>query len=274
MPRKCCIYACCTNYDSQDENAKIPVYCLPKDDEERAKWIKAIPNANLTVNGDTVICALHWPQDFDKIKVRGGKLRPKDPPSMWLNIPSSQVPTPSASRRTTLRASSSVRNVQKDELEQFLAKDKVSFSTLEERLVNNKWDQFYQYSIIAFLIANVIIIQSNHYESGISMHLIKIFENLGFETYHCGVKCHIPSLSSNRITTVQSMSVLDEILRFLSSMPADNKKQIILQQVTAMGPKCIGKKLYFPEMIERSFGYFATSRALYTNLRDDFNYHP
>ena len=37
-----------------------------------------IHNANLRVIKDTVVCALHWPSDFEEIKVNG-KSRPNVP---------------------------------------------------------------------------------------------------------------------------------------------------------------------------------------------------
>ena len=61
MPRKCCVYACKTNYDSKKCSAtssceKIPMFRLPSDKEEKNKWIQAVPNADLTISSNTVIC--------------------------------------------------------------------------------------------------------------------------------------------------------------------------------------------------------------------------
>ena len=58
------------------------MYRFPSDNVEREKWIKAIPNSNLDVTKYTVICELHWPPNFDTVIVRGGKRRPKNPPSV------------------------------------------------------------------------------------------------------------------------------------------------------------------------------------------------
>ena len=80
MPKKCCVFACRTNYASERSKSgaskKIPVYRFPREEEEKQNWIKVIPNDNLTVNQNTVICELHWPEDYEKIKAKGGKLRP------------------------------------------------------------------------------------------------------------------------------------------------------------------------------------------------------
>ena len=140
MLRKCCAYACRTNYDrktnnTEDPGKKLSVNRLPTDTEERRKWMKAVPNANLTVNSNIVLCELHWPKKFETIKVRGRKLRPKNPPSVWPRVPTSQIPTPLASERTTKRTSSAVRNSKDDELNLFLLKDAVLFSVLKHELI-------------------------------------------------------------------------------------------------------------------------------------------
>ena len=71
MGKKYCVHACNTNYSSEKlKSDKISVYCFPKAATEK-KRIKAIPNANLTVSIDTVVCALHWPSGFVEIKVNG-----------------------------------------------------------------------------------------------------------------------------------------------------------------------------------------------------------
>ena len=101
MGKKFCVYACKTNYSSEKlKSDKISVYRFPKDEREKEKWIKAVPNANLRVSKDNVDCALHWPSGFEEIKVNG-KSRPKDPPSIWPGVPSIQVPTSSPPPRPT-----------------------------------------------------------------------------------------------------------------------------------------------------------------------------
>lgn len=109
------------------------MYRLPRTIEERERWIEALPNTNLTVNNNSVICELHWPNKFEGIKLRGGKLRPKNPPSVWPVIPLSQIPSASPPERITERASCSVRNVKGDELEAFQEIDTISYATLKEK---------------------------------------------------------------------------------------------------------------------------------------------
>ena len=93
-------------------------------------------NGNLTVYSYTVLCELHWPKKFQTIKERGGKFRPKNPPSAWPGVPSSQVSTPSAPERTIKRTSSAVRNSKDDDkLNLFLLRDTVLFSELKDELI-------------------------------------------------------------------------------------------------------------------------------------------
>ena len=105
---------------------------FPKDETEKEKWIKAIPNANLRIKIKikdkvkiTVVCALHWHKGFEEIKVNG-KPQPKDPPSIWAGVPSSQVTTLSLSPRPTKKAFSSTRSIEEDQLLEFLSNDKVT----------------------------------------------------------------------------------------------------------------------------------------------------
>ena len=39
--------------------------------KQMQKWIIVIPNTNLRVCKDTVVCALNWPSGFEEIKVNG-----------------------------------------------------------------------------------------------------------------------------------------------------------------------------------------------------------
>ena len=45
MPRKCCATGCNSNYNSVKD--KTTTFRLPRDPEERQRWIKAIPRENI-----------------------------------------------------------------------------------------------------------------------------------------------------------------------------------------------------------------------------------
>ena len=70
----------------------IPVFRFPKKSEEKNRRIQAVPNANLIVNESTVVCELHWPAGYETKSVNG-KLRRKNPPSVWPGVPVSQIPS-------------------------------------------------------------------------------------------------------------------------------------------------------------------------------------
>ena len=125
------------------------MYLFPKDEKEKEKWIEAVPNANLRVSKDIVVCALHWPSGFEDIKVNG-KSRPKDPPSIWPGVPSSQTPTAS-------KPCSSTRSIEEDQLSEFLSSDKVTFTSLKENLKNQRESLVH---LSCFIIEDILYVQS------------------------------------------------------------------------------------------------------------------
>ena len=126
MVRKCCVTGCRSNYDSTN---KVTVFRLPKDKDERERWMKAIPRDNIPDSPNTVVCIKHFPEGFETVSVKG-KLRPKNPPSVFPDLPKSLIPTSVPKARTTCRSRSSVRSVEPDQLQEYLQQDSVSFDLL------------------------------------------------------------------------------------------------------------------------------------------------
>ena len=93
--------------------------------------------------------------------------------------------------------------------------------------------------VISFMADNVLVIQSSKL-NGIPLFLVKIFNNLRFEMFHCGDKCYITSLSRNYMTTVDFCSKLEKINRVLKSIDIGNKKDVIQQQLSVMSIKLLG----------------------------------
>lgn len=137
------------------------MFRFPKEENVKQVWISAIPNANLTVSKDTVICELHWPSEFETISING-KLRPRYPPSVWPNVPSSQIPTPALPLRTTKRALCSHRNREEDQLAVFLEQDTVSFCEMKDTLLQSKRDL--PVPVITYMDESVLIVQSETFE--------------------------------------------------------------------------------------------------------------
>ena len=146
----------------------------------------------MVVTKYTVICELHW--HFDTVKVRGGKRRPKNPPSVWLGIALSQIPTANPTERTTKRSLSGIRSTLDDELDTFLKRDKATFCDIKNKFINSSG---HKYPVKLFMVDGYIVIQSLQFFNGIPFFVIKIYENFTFETFHYGIKCHISSLTVN-----------------------------------------------------------------------------
>ena len=227
---------------------------------------KGIPNLNLRVSKDTVVCVLHWPSGFEEIKVNG-KFRPNNPLLIWPGVASSQVPISSPPPRPTKKTCSSTRSIEEDQLSEFLSSDKVTFISLKENLLKNQTESLVNLS--CFIIADTLYVQSQQYLNGVPLLIVNIFKDLNFETYRCGIKCTISTPSKNRVMTAYAWSVFEEIIRYLKNMAIDNKKCVLQDHLSAMAPT-VGKRMYSQELIVRAFQYFATSMSLYNQLRIDY----
>lgn len=120
MPNKCSVGNCRSNYRSLGA-PYIPVYSLPSDPEERARWIRALPNV---INSEKVfICRKHWPDDCNMVKVKRF-LRPRDPPSLFDTPTSYRIQQQPSSRNVKERGVSlESRGAVPDELSIFEMQD-------------------------------------------------------------------------------------------------------------------------------------------------------
>ena len=118
----------------ETQNVNIFSY-FPSDHDERLRWIKALPNANLRVEDITKnmgICEKHWPSNVPK-QLCGRHLCPSVPPSCFSSqIPQSSLPTAPATPRSTSKALSSVRTIDTDETKEFLRLDSLSTKPSED----------------------------------------------------------------------------------------------------------------------------------------------
>ena len=114
MGKKCCVYNCKTNYNSQkkshvtQDGENVSVFRFPKKEtepENLQRWFEIVSkvNANLKVGPETVICEAHWPKDYPRYKKKG-RWRPSVPPSLFPNIPPSIVPRLPPKLRETTRS--------------------------------------------------------------------------------------------------------------------------------------------------------------------------
>ena len=112
------------------------------------------------------------------------------------------------------KTSSTVRNQIADELNPFLQLDKINYSNLKETLLNNKKD--FVCPVVVFLDENILTVQSSKFVDGIPLFMLRIYNNLYFETllYYMFIykQCYI---SKTRINTVDTWSKLEEIIWYL-----------------------------------------------------------
>ena len=286
MGKKCCFALCRSNYDqskaksqilkernnnkNEDRNVRVATFGFPNDPGDRKKWIRAVPYMSEDdFNGykcPPVLCAKHWPSDFETTKSVNGKIRPKHPPTVFPGVPSSEIPTPEPLPRPTKRASFEVRTTLEDQMGKFLEADRLSNESLVLTVATRK----FEVPVTTFLIDNVQWIQSNEFIHGIPLFALKIFKDMTFRSFHMGIQCSIPTLYRNNIYRLNTWSRIDEALRSLSRRDFSHHEKILQQQIDAMKPIRVGKKVYTPETLVRAFEYYSTSRCLYGKLRHDF----
>ena len=155
---------------------------------------------------------------------------------------------------------STVRNQIADEVNLFLELDKIIQIRKKVCLTTKK-----TCPVIAFLDKNILTVQSSKFVDGISLFMLRIYNNLCFETFHFGAKCYINRLSKNWMNTIDTLWKLEEIIRYLNSMAFDHKKISLVNNFLTMA-----LKKYSSDIVICAFGYYVTSRTLYNRLRDNF----
>ena len=61
-----------------------------------------------------------------------------------------------------------------------------------------------------------------------------------------------------------------EAIRYLTNIELSIKKQVIVESLSSMKVLSIGDTLYSSNTIVRAFEYFSVSRALYKQIRNDY----
>ncbi|XP_047138875.1 THAP domain-containing protein 2-like [Hydra vulgaris] len=100
MVRRCCVTNCNGNYNPQN---RVKAFRLPRNIEERKRWIAIIPRDNIPDTNNTVVCERHWPKGYLNVSDYG-KLRPRDAPLVFSCIKPSLVPTVSVPLRKTSKS--------------------------------------------------------------------------------------------------------------------------------------------------------------------------
>lgn len=171
-------------------------------------------------------------------------------------------------------SSSASRSQTKDELPTFIKQDNLNY--FEELCINIKHHKF-EFDVIHYMVSDCLLLQSKERSqcdcSCIPKFALKIMPKMKYERYNFGIQCQINSLTKNRIHIINAWSCIVEALRFLNNLEIDQKKRVLMQQVEVMSRKNssnIFEQQYPPEVVIHAFEYFATSRSLYQQLRNDF----
>ena len=253
MGRKCCIIHYKGNYDEEN---KTKIFRLPSaktKHTERQRWIKTIPNT-VPNSKDTSICEKHWPTNYETVSVNG-KLRPRDPPSIFSGVPQSVIPTPPSKPRTT-ESIFDFRTKMDDQYEDFKTRDVLKFDHLKGDIPSHKFST----SFVCYRIESTIHIQSSrNFNDGVPLFLLKIHREYKFRAFRAGVRCGISTLMKNRITMIYSWSKLEEAIRFLQHQPLNKQKLVIKEHLESIVTHKPGEKVYNTETIVRAFKYYATS---------------
>ena len=160
-----------------------------------------------------------------------------------------------------------VRTHLEDELPQFTVSDKISHEILARDFSSH---EFHNTSVVSYRSGMDFWIQSVEFFLRIPKFSVKIKTDLTYEAFHAGIQLTAPSLSENRITKLDSWSKLEEVIRFLRFKENSHKENVLQQHIQCMNPQIIGEKMYLTDIIIRAFNYFASSRHLYSKLREDY----
>ena len=192
MVKHCLFPNCNPNYVSRDGSRigkKVPIFRFPKNEEECAWWIKAIPLRKTLNSKTSFICERHWPTGYEKISKKG-KQRPRDPPTVWPNhpevVPPSQRPTLPPKPRPTSRTSLVLRGTQPCEMALFRERDVVYFEDIQSR-VSTETDRFCC-QVTSYESDRKVIIQTTTTSNGVPTFMVQIHEDLKFSAFHMGVK--------------------------------------------------------------------------------------
>lgn len=285
MPRKCCVFGCKSNYDSQEKNP-ITTYSFPTDPGESERWRKSLPNY-VTITKYTAVCFYHWPANFDTISSYGHK-RPKHPPSIFQNIPHSCIPTQQPKKRDLAekKLSLSVRSAVPDEYEEFNNQDIIkSWEDLKKNIAQcdavrnlNCFVQVDKDSIDLYYLCNkrievTVIIDSSfcakvkHFNTSVDVRRL-----LGFQ-------CHLERWSQIEPIVKQACSTdlsLSDEVKVMSKQIQDimseenteenSKISFLLDNINLLLIQPNGRRYTVNEMLTASEFYFA-SRSAYCVLR-------
>ena len=102
--------------------------------------------------------------------------------------------------------------------------------------------------------------------AGVPMFLLRIYSDLKYEAFHCGVKINIQSLTCNKNSHLSRWSQIEEALGELNLRELSNKQNVNNQQIQATGSQTIGQVKYSLNVIIRATFFGITSYYLLPKL--------
>lgn len=252
MPNRCCVQGCSSGSTTEGDANNARVFRFPTEKgnpEERIRWIDALKeiDSRFQVKKFSVVCEKHWPTGYKSFPSKG-RLRPCDPPSVFIVSKTSKSLTPKL-------------KPDQDDLP-----DSFTYQTLK-KIIN--WKK-HGGSIVLFEQNNSLYIQSTNFFNGVPSYLLIIHDSLQFETFHCGIKIYLPTMTRRRTSMIDKWSILDETLHCLSSFQQDNKVTALKEQISAMSCVPVGQRIFTTDIIMKAFEYLSISRSLYSRLREDY----
>ena len=168
---------------------------MPQNNEDKKKWIAAIPRANLVVSKYMALCRKYWPENATFVLVYG-KQRPKDPPSLFPDIPASCLRLARKNiSRTTKRSLSSPRKRAEDEIKIFLEQDKLDCG----KIIDQAPEKFNCVTVYSHEVGSVSI-QSKALIHGVPHFIIQIKNDYSYTCFSFGSPCNVVLLKSNSIS--------------------------------------------------------------------------
>ena len=271
MPRKCTVYACRSGYNSaQSTELKIKFYRFPKDDDDLQKWIKNLPNrfpSNFLPSNNQVVCSLHWPENFPTKPCPGTRDGvPAVPPTIFPNVPTSCIPTPSSTRPKKPKLSAQVRSTKPDELSKFKELDRLP-ACLSLAELSSKFP-----SVVVFeapredhFPSNFVIL-SKIYQG--PYFLFKLVMTPAAVMRECYFKTELVTIPFLRKKQLHSWSQLEAILHYLENYerPLNFIEQEIAKRRRKYANVSGGELIYSNEDILFAFELISRSRSAYDFL--------
>lgn len=218
MPKKCITHfdgkPCTGNYDSSNE--KVSVFRFPKDPQERALWVNALPS-QVNVRDESVLCEKHWPKDFQRKKCQGPLgYRPHDPPSVFGTTPSScfVLTAPSRLRDVDNRTVSGESRRKQQKIE----------SEKSDTIMS--WDDLKKYSQTVNLVSDMSednVIKLYHIQSIPPIITFSIFINrdMKVRAFKGNTSVSLRDVITGFDWRLSKYSEIDKVIEKVSSFPID-----------------------------------------------------